>query len=94
MNKEINFVKITINEIEYTIDLEDNETAKDFVSVRLRLLYRSLSYGRILLFFYFFILFPPLSHLQKFRFFRHHYYDLESAVNSICHLTDFLHRKN
>lgn len=70
------------------------ETAKDFVSVRLRLLYRSLSYGRILLFFYFFILFPPLSHLQKFRFFRHHYYDLESAVNSICHLTDFLHRKN
>jgi glycosyltransferase involved in cell wall biosynthesis len=64
-----------------------------FLSVRMRLLLRSLSYGRVLLFLFFLLLFPPLSYLQKIRIFRHHYYDIESVVNMICHKTDFLHHK-
>ncbi len=71
-----------------------NEIASGFRSVRLRLLSRSLRYGRLFLFCFFLILFPPLSYLQKLRLFRHHYYDLESIVNRLCHLTDFLHSKS
>ena len=71
-----------------------NEIALGFRSVRLRLLSRSLRYGRLFLFCFFLILFPPLSYLQKLRLFRHHYYDLESIVNSLCHLTDFIHNKS
>lgn len=71
----------------------DKETAKPFRAVRRRILLRSLSCGRLSLSAFLLLLFPPLSHLQKWRFFRHHYYDLESAVNRISHLTDFLHRK-
>jgi len=66
---------------------------RDFLGVRLKLLSRSLHFRRFLLFLFFLILFPPLSHLQKLRMFRHHYYDLESMINSIAHLTDFLHCK-
>lgn len=72
--------------------LSDN--AKKFRSVRLRLLCRSVRYGRVLLSCFCLLLFPPLSYLQKWRFFRHHYYDLEAIVNRICHLTDFLHSKS
>lgn len=71
-----------------------NEIALGFRSVRLRILSRSLRYGRFFLFCFFLILFPPLSHLQKLRFFRHHYYDLESIVNRLCHLTDIMHNKS
>lgn len=71
-----------------------NEVTLGFRAVRLRLLSRSLRYGRLFLFCFFLILFPPLSHLQKLRLFRHHYYDLESVVNRLCHLTDFIHNKN
>lgn len=71
-----------------------NEIALGFRAVRLRLLSRSLKYGRLFLFCFFLILFPPLSYLQKLRLFRHHYYDLESLVNSLCHLTDFIHNKS
>lgn len=67
--------------------------AREFRSVRIRLLCRSLRYGRILLSGFCLLLFPPLSHLQKWCFFRHHYFDLEAIVNRICHLMDFLHRK-
>lgn len=65
----------------------------DFRKVRIRILLRSLHHGRIMLSCFFLLLFPPLCHLQKFRVFRHHYYDIESVVNRLCHLTDFLHRK-
>lgn len=70
-----------------------DDIAHDFLLVRVRLLMRSLKNGRVMLACFFLLLFSPLSHLQRFRFFRHHYYDLESAVNMICHLTDFIHRK-
>ena len=43
---------------------------------------------------FFLLFFSPFSQIQKWRFFRHHYYDLESVVNKICHLTDLIiHRK-
>ena len=71
-----------------------NEIALGFRAVRLRLLSRSLKYGRLFLFCFFLFLFPPLSYLQKLRLFRHHYYALESIVNSLCHLTDFIHNKS
>jgi hypothetical protein len=71
-----------------------DEIAQDFRSVRFRILSRSLRYGRLLLFCFFLILFPPLSRLQKLRVFRHHYYDLEAITNKFCHLTDFLHNRN
>ena len=71
-----------------------DEIAIGFRSVRLRILSRSLRYGRFFLFCFFLILFPPLSYLQKLRLFRHHYYDLESIVNRLCHLTDIMHNKS
>ena len=71
-----------------------DEIARDFRAVRFRILCRSLRYGRLLLFCFFLIQFPPLSHLQKLRVFRHHYYDLEAITNKLCHLTDFLHNRN
>ena len=67
--------------------------ASNFRAVELRLLRRSLKYGRLLLSCFFFLLFPPFSYLQRFAFFRHHYYDLESFVNIVAHLTDFLHNR-
>lgn len=67
--------------------------AKDFRTVRLRLLRHSLHYGRLLLSFFFLLLFPPFSYVQRLAIFRHHYYDLESSVNIVAHLTDFLHKR-
>ncbi len=69
-----------------------DDIAHDFLLVRARLLSRSLKYGRVMLACFFLLLFSPLSHIQKSRFFRHHYYDLEAVVNKMCHLTDFIHR--
>ena len=66
----------------------------EFRKVRIRLLLRSLCYGRLLLSCFFLLLFPPLNQLQKFRVFRHHYYEIESITNYLCHFSDFLHRKN
>lgn len=69
-------------------------TSRGFRTVRIRLLTRSLRYGRLLLSCFFLLLFPPLCYLQRFRVFRRHYYDMESVMNKLCHLTDFLHRKD
>lgn len=68
-------------------------TGRAFYAVRLKLLFRSLRYGRLLLSCFFLVLFSPLCYLQKLRFFRRHYYNIESVVNIFAHLTDFLHRK-
>lgn len=68
--------------------------AKDFTETRLRLMRRSLRYGRVLIAFFCLLLFPPLSSLQRLAIFRHHYNDLRSIVNIVAHLTDFLHSKN
>mgnify|MGYP002857044774 CR=1 FL=1 len=70
------------------------DVAKDFLAVRLRLFTHSLGYGRLLISLFVLLLFPPLSYLQKFKFFRHHYFDIESIINIIAHFTDFLHRKD
>ena len=70
-----------------------DDIAHDFLLVRTRLLRCSLMNGRVMLACFFLLLFFPFSHIQRFRFFRHHYYDLEAVVNKICHLTDFIHRK-
>lgn len=69
------------------------EIAHNFFLVRIRILMRSLRNGRLMLACFFLLLFSPFSYVQKVRLFRHHYYDLESVVNKICHLTDFIHRK-
>lgn len=68
--------------------------ASGFLAVRNRLMKRSLRSGRLLISCFFLLLYPPFTHLQKLHFFRHHYYDIESAFNIIGHLTDFLHNKN
>ena len=68
------------------------KTATEFYQGRNRLMRRSLRLGRILFSAYLLLLYPPFTHLQKFRFFRHHYYDIESVMGRLCHWMDFLHR--
>ena len=68
-----------------------DEIAHDFLKVRLRIILRSLRNGRLMLACFFLLLFYPFSNIQKLRFFRHHYYDLEFVVSKLCHLTDFIH---
>ena len=70
------------------------EVRRDFLAVRKRLMFLSLRYGRFVLACFFLLLFSPFNRIQKWRLFRHHYYDLESVVNEVAHLTDFLHRKD
>lgn len=70
------------------------DASRPFFAVRRRLFLRSLRYGRLLVAFFLTLMFPPFCYIQKWRFFRRHYYDLEFAVNRISHLTDCLHRKN
>ena len=67
--------------------------ANDFLAVRRRLLSRALRNGRLLLASFFLLLFWPFSLLQKLRLFRRQYYNMESGVNLLSHLTDILHRK-
>lgn len=69
-------------------------TACYFKNVRKRLFARSLKYGRLIISCFFLLLFPPFCYVQKFHMFRRHYYDLDKAVNRLCHLADFLHSKN
>ena len=67
---------------------------KNFRVVRKRLFIRSIKYGRLVISCFLLLLFPPLSNLQKMRFFRRHYYGLEFAVNRFCHIMDPLHCKD
>ena len=69
------------------------DSAKEFKRVRRRLFLYSVRCGRVLLSSFLLFMFSPFCRVQKLRFFRHHYYDMESAVNWLAHLTDFLHRK-
>ncbi len=70
-----------------------DRTARDLREARKRLLARSVGYGRLFIACFCLLLFPPLCHLQRLAVFRHHYYDLESVVNIVSHLTDCLHRR-
>ena len=99
LNMTVDYLLFMMNFLMNGVDVHSrcpisDETSMNFRKVKHRILCRSLSYGRLLLSSFFLLLFRPFCNLQKSRMFRHHYYDLESAVNSICHLTDFLHRKN
>lgn len=69
-------------------------TACFFKNVRKRLFSRSMKYGRLVISCFFLLLFPPFCYVQRLLMFRKHYFELEQAVNRICHLTDFLHNKN
>lgn len=97
-NLIVDYLLFMVNFLMYGVDILSkfpisDKIKRDFLDVRMRLLAQSLHYRRFILFLFLLILFPPLSYMQKFRFFRHHYYDLESVVNKLCHLTDFIHRK-
>lgn len=70
-----------------------SEIAKDFLDMRLSLLTRSLRYGRLLISCFCLLAFYPFSFVQKLRLFRHHFYDIESVINRLSHLTDFMHNK-
>jgi glycosyltransferase involved in cell wall biosynthesis len=68
-------------------------TACYFMNVRKRLFARSIKYGRLIVSIFYLLLFPPFCYVQKFRVFRHHYYDIETIINRVSHFTDFLHHK-
>ena len=70
------------------------DVAKDFRETRKALLARSLWYGRLLISCFCLLMFYPFSVVQKLKMFRHHYYDIESVINRLSHLTDFMHNKN
>ena len=70
------------------------DIAKDFRDTRFVLLTRSLRYGRLLICCFCLLMFWPFSLAQKLKAFRHHYYDIESVINRLSHLTDFMHNKN
>jgi len=70
-----------------------SDVAKDFRNLKKALLRRSLRYGRLLISCFCLLMYLPFSKLQKLRMFRHHYYDIESIINRLSHLTDFLHNK-
>lgn len=70
------------------------DIANQFRETRKALLARSLRYGRLLISCFCLLMFYPFSVVQKQKVFRHHYYDFESVINRISHLTDFMHNKN
>ena len=99
LNMTVDYLLFMMNFLMNGVDVHSRcpvsaETSKVFRKTKQRILYRSMRYGRILLLCFFLLLFRPLNYLQKARVFRHHYYDIESMVNKVCHLSDFLHRKN
>lgn len=69
-------------------------TACYFKNVRKRLFARSIKYGRLIISIFILLLFPPFCYVQKSHMFRRHYFDLDNAINRLCHLADFMHRKN
>lgn len=97
-NMTVDYLLFVTNFLMNGVDLMSRQPitpdiAKGFFNIKRRLLLRSLRYGRLLLACFFLLLFWPFSFVQRFRLFRHHYYDIESVVNRMAHLTDFLHRK-
>ena len=65
----------------------------EFRLVRGRLMHRSLCCGRLLLSLFFMLLFTPMSYMQRLRLFRRNYHKIETMVNRLSHMTDFLHNK-
>ena len=97
-NMTVDYLLFVTNFLMNGVDLMSRQAitpgvAKGFCATKRRLLLRALRYGRLLLACFFLLLFWPFSLLQRFRLFRHHYYNIESLVNRLAHLTDCLHRK-
>lgn len=97
-NMTVDYLLFIANYILNGVDLLLEHTASttvayDFLKVRRRLLFCALRNGRLLLTCFFLLLFWPFSMLQKLRIFRRQYYNIESGVNLLSHLTDFLHCK-
>lgn len=67
------------------------ESKKKFRFIRLRLLKQSLLCGRLLIFAFLLLLFPPFCYLQNFRLFRRNYDRIENIVNRLSHLLDLVH---
>ena len=70
------------------------DIAKEFRKTRKALWARSLRYGRLLISCLCLLMFDPFSVVQKLKVFRRHYNDIESVINRLSHLTDFMHNKN
>lgn len=70
-----------------------SETISELQSARAHLMSLTLRNGRLLVACFLLLLFPPFISLLRIRLFRKHYYYLESVVNRIAHIADFLHRK-
>ena len=64
---------------------------KDFRAVRRRYMLYTLRKGRLLILFFSLKAYSPFSYVHKSRLFRRYYDKLETAVNRLSHLTDFLH---
>lgn len=99
LNMTVDYLLFMMNFLMNGVDVHlrcpiSDETLTNFRKVKRRIVCRSLSYGRLLLSCFFLLLFSPFCYIQKLRIFRCHYYDIESVVNTVCHLMDFLHRKN
>ena len=60
-------------------------------ATRSQLMGRTLKSGRFLIAVLLLLLYSPFVYLFNWKWFRHHYYSLEKAVNRFSHLTDFLH---
>lgn len=84
-----NLMKATDLSIRYAFP---KQLSEDFVTVRRRFLAYSLRKGRVMLSCFFWLIFFPLSFLQKWRFFRRHYDKLEKIGCWFGHLTDCLHK--
>lgn len=98
-NMTVDYLLFMMNFLMNGVDLSSRceisaYVAQGFLKVRRRIFFLAMRYGRFLLALFFLLLFSPFSKVQKLRLFRHHYYDIESSVNILAHLTDFLHQKN
>lgn len=69
------------------------DVVRELCLVRGRLVFHSLRYGRFLLSLFFMLLFPPLSYMQRLRWFRSRYGTIELVINRLAHTMDFLRNK-
>lgn len=68
------------------------QVSQDFVKVRRRFLSYSLRKGRMLILFFFWLLFFPFSSFLRWRIFRHHYDTLVRILCRFSRFTECLHK--
>ncbi len=69
------------------------DIAQLFWNVRKRLILQSLRYFRILPSFFLLLLFSPFYYIQRWSYFRRHYYIIETVTIKLSHLTDSIHNR-